>query len=181
MTSQEALLTTLRNPQTKPPLFRKTTTSLASLLAQEHRCISPTVLVPILRAGLALLPPFTSTFPNASIGILGIKRDENTALPHKYYEKLPTLSTTDLIFILDPMIATGGTARLAIKALLERGASPENITLISVIASEEGIRSVQHDYPQVVLHIVATDPALSDKKMIVPGLGDFGDRYFGTV
>lgn len=181
MTSQEALLKILRNPKTEPPLFRKTTALLASLLAQEHHCISPTALIPILRAGLALLPPFTSTFPNASIGILGIKRDEKTALPHKYYEHLPTLSTTDLIFLLDPMIATGGTARLAIKTLLERGASPTNITLIGVIASEEGIRSIQSEYPQVVLHIVTTDPSLSDKKMIVPGLGDFGDRYFGTV
>ena len=181
MTTKEALLATLRDAKTPSALFRKTTSALSTLLAKEATDLKPTVLVPILRAGLSLLPAFASAFPEAPIGILGIKRDEKTAQASKYYEKLPPFTPNDHIVILDPMLATGGTARLALTTLINHGAAPSKITLIGIIASTQGIASTKEAYPQVTLNILATDPDLSSGKMILPGLGDFGDRYFGTL
>ena len=180
MTAKVALLATLRDSKTSSALFRRTTSALSPLLVHEATENKPSVLVPILRAGLSLLPAFSSAFPEASIGILGIKRDEKTALAGKYYEKLPRLTPNDHILILDPMVATGGTARLALTTLINQGASPSRITLISIIASAEGITSLKKTYPEVSLNILAIDPHLSSEKMILPGLGDFGDRFFGT-
>lgn len=180
MSTKEDLLATLRDAKTPPPLFRKTTTSLSILLTQEVIRFNPTILVPILRAGLSLLPAFSSAFPKASIGVIGIKRDEKTAMPIKYYDKLPSITSNDRILILDPMVATGGTAHLALTTLTNLGASPSQITLIGIIASTQGLTALKKTHPQVTLNILATDPLLSDDKMILPGLGDFGDRYFGT-
>lgn len=181
MSAQEFLLTTLRDFETPPPLFRKTTSALAAHFAKEARALHPTLLIPILRSGLALLPAFTEAFPEASIGILGIKRDEITARPHLYYEKLPRIGPEDRIALLDPMLATGGTARLAFAHLAQKGATEKNIALIGVLSSAPGEASVKDAYPEATLRILATDPLLSPHKMIVPGLGDFGDRFFGTI
>ena len=180
MTTKEPLLITLRRPQTPPALFRKTTAALSLLLAQEALDLKPTILVPILRSGISLLPAFSSAFPEASIGILGIKRNEKNAEANLYYDNLPTLSAKDQILILDPMLATGGTSRLAIATIIEKGATPGNLTFISIIASVEGSSSVKKAYPEVTIRILATDPELSSIKMIIPGLGDFGDRFFDT-
>ena len=138
------------------------------------------ILVPILRAGLALLPTFQEIFEAAPIGLLGIRRDEKTALPYLYYEKLPFLSPADQIFILDPMLATGGSANLALDRLAAQGADLDRATLITIIAAREGIHSVKKRHPQVGIYSVAVDEELDSRKYIVPGLGDFGDRYFGT-
>lgn len=180
----EALLTTLRDPLTHPPLFRTTANSLAQTLAQE--IAKPyrekhTLLIPILRAGIALLPPFSAALPKADIGILGIKRDEKTAHPHIYYEKIPPIPFDTEVLLLDPMIATGGTARLALTRLIEHGAEPIHLTLVSVIASRQGLTSIEELHPLVKIKVIAVDPTLSPTHMIVPGLGDFGDRYFGTL
>jgi uracil phosphoribosyltransferase len=134
------------------------------------------VLVPILRAGMALLPAFLALFPEAPIGFFGIKRDEKTALPHLYYEKLPSIAETDTVFLLDPMIATGGTACLALKLLKQKGA--KEIFLFAVIGATIGMKKVEHEHPEVKMLVAAEDPELNAQKMIVPGLGDFGDRYF---
>ena len=195
------LLTLLRDAQTTSLDFREATHQLAMLLAAEAGNLIPLsskpvhtplasspgailsariVLIVILRAGLALLPSFQKLFPDAPIGFFGIRRDEKTAAPHLYYENLPTLSETDWILLLDPMLATGGTACLSLEHLRKAGASPAQTILVSVIAAEEGIKSVNSQFPAVSIVTAGIDPSLNAKKFIVPGLGDFGDRYFDT-
>lgn len=137
------------------------------------------LLVPILRSGLALLFPFISIYPHASVGILGIRREEKTALPHLYYSNLPPFEKKAPLFLLDPMIATGGSATLAIKILKEAGADEAHIILFGIVASQEGLDHITSRYPKVRFHLVHVDPELNAQKMIVPGLGDFGDRFFG--
>ncbi len=138
------------------------------------------ILIPVLRSGLILLPPFLHMYPKAAVGILGIQRDEITAAPHFYYSKLPDFPPNTPIFILDPMIATGGTAIEAVKILKKAGAEEKEIVLISILASQQGLNLFKKTYPSIRTQIVHIDPKLNSKKMIVPGLGDFGDRYFAT-
>ncbi len=182
MSLAEELLQRLRDPGVPSAAFRKIACELAQVLATNALLspFTPTTLVPILRSGIALLPPFSAAFPDASIGILGIKRDERTAEAHMYYNKLPHINRESRILVLDPMIATGNTARLAIKTLTQRGAVEKGIALIGVIASEQGRAAVKRAFPDVALTVVATDPALTADFMISPGLGDFGDRFFNT-
>lgn len=182
---KEHFLTILRDRTIDCPAFRAATAKLSESIASEIASqIGPEdqriILIPILRAGLALLPPFQRIFPSAPIGILGIRRDEKTALPHLYYEKLPRLPPTDRLLLLDPMLATGGSANLALDLLKTHGAALSRTTLITIIASKEGLKAVEHRHPQVQITTVAVDEKLDFKKYIVPGLGDFGDRYFGT-
>ncbi len=113
--------------------------------------------------------------------MMGIRRDERTAAPKKYYDKLPPIQKTSRILILDPMIATGGTARLALTMLLERGVKEERIALVAILASKVGLASVKSAFSKLTLIVAATDPILTSTFMIEPGLGDFGDRYFGTT
>lgn len=172
------LLSILRNPKTEREKFRSVSSRLAHLLAAQAAEVHATrvVLVPVLRAGMALLPAFLTLFPNAPIGFFGIRRDEKTAAPHLYYEKLHSIAKTDTVFLLDPMIATGGTACLALKHLKQKGA--EKIFLFGVIAATEGMKKVSSEHPDVAVFVCAEDSELNAQKMIVPGLGDFGDRYF---
>jgi uracil phosphoribosyltransferase len=127
-----------------------------------------------------MLPAFIELFPSAPIGFFGIRRDEKTAKPHLYYENLPKISFHDWVFLIDPMLATGGSATLALAKLKESGASLSQTMLISIVAARQGADQIRKNFPEVILITAAIDPALNDRKFIVPGLGDFGDRYFGT-
>ncbi|MCP5505963.1 MAG: uracil phosphoribosyltransferase [Chlamydiales bacterium] len=176
-------LAILRNRETPMVEFKKSAHALAKHIAQEVKQeiqAEEIVLVPILRAGMALLPPFMETFPKARVAFIGIHRDEN-AQPHLYYEKFPPFSENDHFIILDPMIATGGSTLLTLKKLLSLGAHPSRISIVSMIGAPEGKEAILAPYPKIHLHIAILDTKLDAKKYIVPGLGDFGDRFFGTL
>lgn len=197
---KDFLLTTLRDASISLEEFRKTADRLADLLAAESgqfftkvaksvktpiglakgvaKQENP-VLVPILRSGLVLLPSFLRMYPEAPIGHIGIRRDENTATPHPYYCHLPKIDPQHLIFVLEPMIATGKTASCAVEMVQKAGAELSQIVLISILAAPEGVSYFTKQFKTVRKHIVQIDDKLDPKKWIVPGLGDFGDRYFG--
>jgi uracil phosphoribosyltransferase len=199
---KEVLITQLRNTETNIDAFREASDKLASLLAIEsakfiikkQTLIQGTLcqtsgliynqkvcLIPILRSGLVLLYPFLKFFSDASVGFFGINRNEKTFLPKLYYEKLPKISESEVVFLLDPMLATSGSASLAIDTLVKKGIKAQNIKVISIIASDVGIKTLEHNYPEVEILAAKVDEGLNDKMYIVPGLGDFGDRYFGTI
>jgi uracil phosphoribosyltransferase len=138
------------------------------------------ILVPILRSGLVLIPAFIQTFPEAKIGCIGLRRDEKTAKPMLYYNNMPKLNGKEQIIMLDPMIATGGSSTATLDILTRMGISQEQIIFVAVIASQEGIDYVKKAYPNITILVTAIDKELNKNKFIVPGLGDFGDRYFGT-
>jgi len=196
---KEALLTVLRDKTTPTIVFRKTVAELAYILAAEvageiplepqkvrtpfaeyigKRQAKEVVLVPILRAGVTLLPPFLEMFPGSRVGFVGAQRDEKTAKPHLYYENFPPMNHNDDIFVLDPMLATGGTATLAIQLLEKHGASPARIQVIGFICSTPGRKALHQVFPDVQLRFAAEDPELTPNKFVLPGLGDFGNRYF---
>ncbi|WP_459195534.1 uracil phosphoribosyltransferase [Wukongibacter baidiensis] len=135
-------------------------------------------IVPILRAGLGMVDGFLSLLPAAKVGHVGLYRDPETLEPVEYYCKLPTDVHERELIIVDPMLATGGSAKAAIRFLKDRGAS--NIKLVCLIAAPEGIEAVHNEHPDVDLYAAAVDECLNDHAYIVPGLGDAGDRLFGT-
>lgn len=199
---KDILLTTLRNKNSTLAEFRSATEKLGAILANEaslfiermHTDIETplatfpgatlknnVVLIPILRSGLALLPSFLKYYESANVGFIGMRRDEETAIAHCYYENLPRISTEDTIIFLEPMLATGGSALSAIQRLLNKGFKQEKIILVSIIGATEGVSKIQCDLPNVHLVLAQYDTQLTTNKFILPGLGDFGDRYFGTV
>ncbi|MGH2406590.1 MAG: uracil phosphoribosyltransferase [Candidatus Limnocylindrales bacterium] len=135
-------------------------------------------LIPILRAGLGMVDAMLELMPTAEVWHLGLFRDERTLRPVEYYNKLPDTATVDLCLILDPMLATGGSATAAIDVLKNWGA--RRIKLINLIAAPEGVRAVAEAHPDVIMHCAALDRQLNEKGYILPGLGDAGDRQFGT-
>lgn len=135
-------------------------------------------LVPILRAGLGMVDGMLSVIPAARVGHIGLYRDPETFLPVEYFCKLPQDIGERELIVLDPMLATGGSAVAAIQFLKDRGA--KNIKLVNLIAAPEGIKAVQDAHPDVDIYVAAIDEKLNDHKYIVPGLGDAGDRLFGT-
>jgi uracil phosphoribosyltransferase len=135
--------------------------------------------VPILRAGLGMVDPLLTLVPDAQVWHLGLYRDEQTALPVEYYRKLPNSNPVDVAFVLDPMLATGGSATLALAALQHWGVP--QLKLLSIIAASPGIDAVQRQFPGTSIHVCAVDPQLNEHKFIVPGLGDAGDRSFNTL
>jgi uracil phosphoribosyltransferase len=135
-------------------------------------------LVPILRAGLGMVDAMLELMPTAQVWHLGLFRDERTLRPVEYYNKLPDQASVDLCLILDPMLATGGSATAAIEVLKQWGAV--RIKLINLIAAPEGVRAVASAHPDVAIHTAALDRQLNEKGYIMPGLGDAGDRQFGT-
>jgi len=137
------------------------------------------IFVPVLRAGLAMLDAMSDFVPGSKVGFVGLERDEETAIAHSYYEKLPEQLQGAETVILDPMLATGGSALHAIGSLLKHDAS--SIRLACIVAAPEGIQAVHSRHPAVPIFTCAIDRELNERKFILPGLGDFGDRYFGTV
>jgi uracil phosphoribosyltransferase len=135
-------------------------------------------LIPILRAGLGMVDAMLELMPTAQVWHLGLFRDERTLRPVEYYNKLPDSASVDLCLILDPMLATGGSATAAIDVLKKWGAV--RIKLVNLIAAPEGVAAVQAAHPDVAIHSAALDRGLNEKGYIIPGLGDAGDRQFGT-
>ncbi len=135
-------------------------------------------LVPILRAGLGMVDAMLELMPTAQVWHLGLFRDERTLQPVEYYNKLPDSATVDLCLILDPMLATGGSATAAIQVLKQWGA--RRIKLLNLIAAPEGVAAVEAAHPDVPVFTAALDRQLNEKGYILPGLGDAGDRQFGT-
>lgn len=135
-------------------------------------------IIPILRAGLAMSEPIMKIVPNAKCGMIGLYRDSETKNPVEYLVKLPSDIASKKIFVVDPMLATGGSASYAIKLLKDKGA--KDITLLSIIGAPEGIKVVNDNHPDVDIYISAIDDSLNENKYIIPGLGDAGDRIFGT-
>ncbi|MBF8263834.1 MAG: upp [Parachlamydiales bacterium] len=199
---KEIFLTTLRQSATPPTAFRQAAGELSRLLAAEASRLIPTqtiqiqtplskatgarlshrvILTTILRSGLAMLPSFQELFPAAPIGFFGMRRDEKTAIPRLYYQNLPKITRDDWVFLLDPMLATGGSSFLALEILADAGASPSQCVLVSIVAAQPGVDVIRKKFPALKLVMGAIDPSLNDRKFIVPGLGDFGDRYFDTV
>lgn len=135
--------------------------------------------VPILRAGMGMIDGVLNVIPNAKIGHIGLYRDEETLEPHKYYYKVPKDIENREVIIVDPMLATGGSAVDAIKMIKADGV--KKIKFLCMIAAPEGIERVQKEYPDVQIFAVALDERLNEKGYILPGLGDAGDRIFGTI
>ncbi|MCA9259857.1 MAG: uracil phosphoribosyltransferase, partial [Planctomycetales bacterium] len=136
-------------------------------------------LVPILRAGLGMVDPILDLLPMAEVWHLGLYRGEDTAQPVSYYDKLPPQRPVDVAMILDPMLATGGSATAALATLRAWGVRRTKV--LSLIASQEGVDLVSQQYPDAQVYVCQIDPELNDRKFIVPGLGDAGDRIFNTV
>jgi uracil phosphoribosyltransferase len=142
------------------------------------RVARPVVLVPILRAGLGLVGGFVEVIPDARVGHIGLYRDEQSLKPVDYYFKVPRNLGKALVLILDPMLATGGSGVAALSYLKKRGA--RSLVFVSVVAAPEGVRNIQKSHPDVVIYTCALDRELNAKGYILPGLGDAGDRIFGT-
>lgn len=139
---------------------------------------TPITIVPILRAGLGLVEGLQSLLPTARVGHIGMYRDEETKQPVEYYYKMPVGIEKGMVIVVDPMLATGGSAVDAISALKARGCS--NIRLMNLVAAPQGVEAVQKAHPDVDIYVAAVDECLNDDAYIVPGLGDAGDRIFGT-
>lgn len=193
-------LSLLRDAKTTPSEFRRSAKLLTTLLAfhatqelrtRQQRVQTPIMetdcrvlaervgLVPVLRAGLVMVDPLLDLIPDAEVWHLGIFRDEATAKPVHYYDKLPHERPVDTALVLDPMLATGGTLSMVVDRLKTWGVP--RISIVSLIASPEGIEVVTHRYPDVQIHTCAIDHSLDPRKYIVPGLGDAGDRAFNTL
>lgn len=138
----------------------------------------PIGVIPILRAGLGMVGGIMNLVPNAKIGHIGLYRDPETLQPVEYYCKLPADAEQRLLLVLDPMLATGGSASAAIGFLKQRGCN--HIRLVNLIAAPEGVKRIEEDHPDVDIYVAAMDQYLNDHGYIVPGLGDAGDRLFGT-
>ncbi|MFT5300587.1 MAG: uracil phosphoribosyltransferase [Mariniblastus sp.] len=193
-------LTTLRKKSTQPQEFRQSVRRLSTLLAYAatadlkttelpietpvqkmigRQLLNRIGLIPILRAGISMVDPMLDLIPGSEVWHLGFYRDEKTAQPVQYYSKLPESSPVDVAFILDPMLATGGSAAMACQQMLDWGV--ERIKMLSIIAAPEGIDRLRSEFPQIEIHTCVVDEKLNDDKFIVPGLGDAGDRIFNTT
>jgi len=136
------------------------------------------VLVPVLRSGLAMLETVGTLFPEARVGFVGLERDERTALARGYYQKLPANIAGSRVMILEPMLATGGSACATLEIVRVAGAT--DVRLVCVVAAPEGVQAVHQRFPEAAVYSAVLDRGLNERKYILPGLGDFGDRYFGT-
>jgi uracil phosphoribosyltransferase len=191
------LLTQLRDQDTAPPVFRTLAKRLALALALEAirdlpttevevqgplelakgRILGDLVAVPILRAGLGMLEAVTELFPEVAVGYIGLERDEASLQPQSYYRKLPQVAGRHVL-VLDPMLATGGSGSAATAAVRE--GDPASIRFVCVVSAPEGIAKMEADHPDVPIFTAAVDRQLNEHGYILPGLGDFGDRLFGT-
>ncbi|MBV6396828.1 MAG: Uracil phosphoribosyltransferase [Anaerolineales bacterium] len=192
-------LSRLRDKNTDPQKFRELVREIAALLAYEATADLATIpaevetplakmsgatlkekigLVPVLRAGLGMVEGFWELMPSAEVWHIGLYRDEHTLRPVEYYNKLPTEPTVSVCLILDPMLATGGSATATADVLKRWGV--KKIKFVGLIAAPEGIKAMQAAHPDIPIHIAAIDDHLNERAYIVPGLGDAGDRQFGT-
>jgi uracil phosphoribosyltransferase len=196
---QDALVT-LRDKTTGPEHFRRAATRISVLLIAEalrdltpqavtvetplgpapgRRAGSDVVVVPVLRAGLGMLEAVLELVPSARVGHIGLQRDEMTAVASQYYSKLPSRLDRSYVLMIDPMLATGGSAVAALDLLQKAGAKV--IRMICIVAAPEGVALVEQHHPGVAIYTPVVDEKLNDHKYIVPGLGDFGDRLYGTI
>ncbi len=192
-------LATLRDAATPPALFRRMAVRISLILAAEatrglpstagtvitplgpapaRRIVDDVVVVPVLRAGLGMLDAVLELIPSARVGHIGLQRDELTAVASQYYSKLPGDLSRSFVLMIDPMLATGGSAVSALDLLRQCGA--RNVHLVCIVAAPEGVALVERRHPDVQIFTPAVDERLNDHKFIVPGLGDFGDRLYGT-
>ena len=192
------IMTHLRDKSTKPATFRTLAYQVGLLLAIEatrnlatkEKVIEtplephtgqvlarPLVVVPILRAGLGMMQPFLDLFPDVSVGYVGLERDHETSVARSYYCKLPPLAGTRVL-VVDPMLATGGSAAQAITVV--KGAGAREVSFVCIVSSPEGVETVHAEHPDVPIFTAAHDRELNNSKYILPGLGDFGDRLYGT-
>jgi uracil phosphoribosyltransferase len=193
-------LVTLRDKRTTPEYFRRAATQISVLLAAEalrdlstsdvivdtplgpadgRRISADVVVVPILRAGLGMLDAVLALVPSARVGHIGLQRDETTAVASQYYSRLPPGVDRSTVLMIDPMLATGGSAVAALDVLRLAGAT--RVRIVCIVAAPEGVRLVEQRHPDVTIYTPVVDRFLNDQKYIVPGLGDFGDRLYGTL
>jgi uracil phosphoribosyltransferase len=137
------------------------------------------VLIPVLRAGLGMVDGIVNLLPDAKVGHIGMYRDHETLKPITYFSKFPESLSDSVVMVLDPMLATGGSASAAIKVIKENGA--KTIKLVSIVGAPEGVARIEKDHPDVQIYLAALDSKLNELGYIVPGLGDAGDRLFGTI
>lgn len=192
-------LTQIRRKETGTKDFRETLDEIAGLMAYEitrdiplrkvqietplspcntFELASDIVLVPVLRAGLGMVDGITNLIPTAKVGHLGLYRDHETLKPMTYYAKFPENISKGITMILDPMLATGGSASIAIKTIKDYGA--RHIKLVCIVGAPEGVAKIEKDHPDVHIYLAVLDDRLNEKGYILPGLGDAGDRLFGT-
>lgn len=186
---KDSLFTILRDRSTKIAEFRKAAHGLLSILTDEtakkiEKNIANqkrnVILISILRSGITFLPFFIKKFPEAKVGFMGLRRDEKTAIAHEYYRNLPKIKKSDIVIILDPMIATGGSAIDTLEVLEKEGIEEGQTFFTALIAAPEGLEKIKSRYPNVKIILGVKDKGLDKDKFIIPGIGDFGDRYFGT-
>ena len=192
-------LTIMRDKNTSTYIFKQNLDEIAKLMAFEvtrnvslkdkaiETPVCPMVgkemdqqiiLAPILRAGIGLVDGFRDIIPTAKVGHIGMARNEETLMPEEYYAKFPSGLEDSIVIIVDPMLATGGSASAAITNIKERGA--KDIRLVCLVGAPEGVKVIEENHPDVELVLAALDEKLNDRGYIVPGLGDAGDRLFGT-
>ena len=190
----------LRDARTAPPAFRRAANRISVLLAAEalrelpssaatvvtplgpadgRVVLTDVVVVPVLRAGLGMLDAVLELLPTARVGHIGLQRDEATAIASRYYSKLPPDLSNSHVLMIDPMLATGGSASAALDLLQRAGAT--DIRIVCIVAAPEGVACVERDHPKVMIYTPVVDERLNAQKYIVPGLGDFGDRLYGTT
>ncbi len=197
--AQEALID-LRDLTTAPPEFRRAAHRISLFLAAEalkdipmrpatvttplgdeaqgHRVGADVVVMPVLRAGMSMLDAVLELVPTARVGHVGLQRNETTAIASTYYSKLPPNLRDSYVIVIDPMLATGGSAVAAIALI--KAAGGRSIRLISIVAAPEGVAALEEHHPDVHVYAPVVDSHLNAQKYIVPGLGDFGDRLYGT-
>lgn len=192
-------LTVLRDKNTDTETFRRHTAIVSQIIIMEaskacklnkievetpiaktlgYEIYRSMVFVPVLRAGISMLVPARDFLPWTPVGFIGLERDEETAVAREYYQKFPKNIEDKLLLILDPMLASGGSVIDTISRLKEKGA--KRISIACIVTAPEGIKRINKEHPDVNIYTTAIDDHLNEKKYIVPGLGDFGDRYFGT-
>ena len=192
-------LTNIRKTETNTKDFYQNVNEIAGLMAYEitrdfplkpveietpicksvqYELANDVVIVPILRAGLGMVDGIRSMIPTAKVGFIGLYRDEETLEPHEYYAKFPETIKDSIVLLVDPMLATGGSASAAITMLKKRGC--KDIRYVGLVGAPEGVKTLQKEHPEVPIYLASLDEKLNEKGYIVPGLGDCGDRLFGT-
>ena len=193
-------ITLLRDKKTQPEYFRAAVRRISNILAVEigmtlslkkvnvdtplertkgYKLDQQIILIPVLRAGLSMVSGFLDVIPDCKVGHIGLQRNEETLEPVEYYFKIPNVDANSKIILLDPMLATGGSASQALKYLKKRGG--KKIVFACLVAAPEGIKKIQREHNKVEIYSAALDRELNNRGYILPGLGDAGDRTFGTI